>query len=78
MTTEKSLLFNPHTHDPTHFDDETRRPLRATIDWFKHRGKGRLLEDSAEFAAKERLFAKLGTQAREANTGPTSTPPTWC
>jgi acyl-CoA dehydrogenase len=75
----ESPLFNPHTYDPTHFDDETRRLLRATIDWFEHRGKERLLEDYRacvwyadflEFAAKERLFAKMGTQTREANGDP--------
>jgi hypothetical protein len=25
-------LFNPHTYNPSRFDDETRRLLRATID----------------------------------------------
>ena len=44
-----SLLFNPHTYDPRHFDDETRRLLRATIDWFEDRGKERLLEDLLAF-----------------------------
>ena len=34
----KSLLFNPHTYDPSHFDDATSL-LKATIDWFEHRGK---------------------------------------
>lgn len=72
----ESLLFNPHTYDPSHFDDATRRLLRATIDWFEHRGKEKLLEnyrecvwyaDFLEFVAKERLFAKMGTPAREAN-----------
>jgi len=71
-----SLLFNPRTYDPSHFDDETRRLLRATIDWFEHRGKERLLADYRdgvwyadflEFIAKERLFAKMCTPAREAN-----------
>jgi alkylation response protein AidB-like acyl-CoA dehydrogenase len=71
-----SLVFNPHTYDPSHFDDETRRLLRATIDWFEHRGKERLLRDYGdcvwyatflEFVAKERVFAKMGTPAREAN-----------
>ena len=71
-----SLLFNPHTYDPSHFDDETRRLLRATIAWFEHRGKKRLLEDYRdcvwyadflEFVAKERLFAKMGTPAPEAD-----------
>ena len=71
-----ALLFNPHTYDPSHFDDATRSLLRATIDWFEHRGKETLLRnysecvwyaDFLEFVAKEHLFAKLGTQAREAN-----------
>jgi alkylation response protein AidB-like acyl-CoA dehydrogenase len=75
----ESLLLNPHTYEASHFDDETRRLLRATIDWFEHRGKERLLEDYRgcvwyadflEFAAKERLFAEMGTQAREANGDP--------
>jgi len=38
----ESLLFNPHTYDPSHFDDVTRRLLRATIDWFEYRGKEKL------------------------------------
>ncbi len=72
----ESLLFNPHTYDPSHFDDATRRMLRATIDWFERRGKETLLKsyrecvwyaDFLEFVAKERLFAKMGTPAREAN-----------
>ena len=71
-----SLLFNPNTYDPSHFDEETRRLLRATIDWFEHRGKQRLLEDYREsvwyadfleFVATERLFARMGTPAREAD-----------
>ncbi len=74
-----SLLFNPHTYDPANFDEPTRRLLRATIDWFEHRGKEKLLEDYCgcvwytdflEFVAKRGLFAKLGTQAREANGDP--------
>ena len=72
----ESLLFNPHTYDPSHFDDATRGLLRATIDWFEHRGKETLVRnyrecvwyaDFLELVAKERLFAKMGTQAREAN-----------
>jgi alkylation response protein AidB-like acyl-CoA dehydrogenase len=75
----ESLLFNPHTYDPSHFDDFTRRLLRVTIDWFEHRGKETLLQnyrecvwyaDFLEFVAKENLFAKMGTQAREANGDP--------
>jgi acyl-CoA dehydrogenase len=75
----ESLLFNPHTYDPAHFDDVTRRLLRATIDWFEHRGRERLLADYREcawyadfleFAAKERLFATMSTPAREASGAP--------
>lgn len=66
------LLFNPRTYDPTHFDAETRRLLRATVDWFEDRGKRRLIEDYRTrawlgdflaFAAKERLFATFLTPA---------------
>ncbi|MFF1465502.1 acyl-CoA dehydrogenase family protein [Streptomyces sp. NPDC058330] len=66
------LLFNPRTYDPAHFDPETRRLLRATVDWFEDRGKRRLIEDYRsrawlgeflDFAAKERLFATFLTPA---------------
>jgi alkylation response protein AidB-like acyl-CoA dehydrogenase len=69
------LLFNPHTYDPAHFDPETRRLLRATVDWFEDRGKRRLIEDYRSrawlgdflaFAAKERLFATFLTPASAA------------
>ena len=39
----KDLLLNPHTYDPAHFDPETRRLLRATVDWFETRGKKALI-----------------------------------
>ncbi|MFF5897881.1 acyl-CoA dehydrogenase family protein [Streptomyces argenteolus] len=66
------LLFNPSTYDPAHFDPETRRLLRATVDWFEERGKRRLVEDYRsrawlgdflDFAAKESLFATFLTPA---------------
>ncbi|MHC3458301.1 acyl-CoA dehydrogenase family protein [Streptomyces flavovirens] len=69
------LLFNPRTYDPAHFDPETRRLLRATVDWFEDRGKRRLIEDYRsrawlgeflDFAAKERLFATFLTPAAAA------------
>ncbi|QEU96784.1 acyl-CoA dehydrogenase family protein [Streptomyces kanamyceticus] len=72
------LLFNPHTYDPTHFDPETRRLLRATVDWFEARGKRRLIEDYRsrawladflEFSAKEGLFATFLTPAAAAEEG---------
>jgi acyl-CoA dehydrogenase len=70
------LLFNPNTYDPSNFDAETRRLLRATIDWFEQRGKAKLLEDYhgkvfyadfLDFAAKERLFATFFTPAADAD-----------
>ncbi|MGC7095655.1 acyl-CoA dehydrogenase [Amycolatopsis lurida] len=71
-----SLLFNPRTYDPAHFDGETRRILRATIDWFESRGKTALMTDYhaqtwyaefLEFVAKERVFATLLTPSGEAD-----------
>ncbi|BBH67522.1 acyl-CoA dehydrogenase [Actinoplanes sp. OR16] len=68
------MLLNPHTYDPAHFDPETRRLLRATIDFFEERGKGRLLQahidrewyaDFLDFAAKEGLFAQFLTPAAD-------------
>ncbi|MEV8033387.1 acyl-CoA dehydrogenase [Streptomyces sp. NPDC086182] len=70
-----SLLFNPRTYDPAHFDPETRRLLRATVDWFETRGKRALLSDYIdrtwyadflEFAAKEGLFATFLTPSADA------------
>ncbi|MFJ6837049.1 acyl-CoA dehydrogenase [Streptomyces sp. NPDC091209] len=70
-----SLLFNPRTYDPAHFDPETRRLLRATVDWFEARGKKALLRDYIdrawyadflEFAAKEGLFATFLTPSADA------------
>ena len=71
----KDLLFNPRTYDPAHFDPETRRLLRATVDWFETRGKKALISsyidrvwyaDFLEFAAKEGLFATFLTPAADA------------
>ncbi|MFC8226071.1 acyl-CoA dehydrogenase family protein [Streptomyces sp. NPDC057287] len=70
-----TLLFNPRTYDPSHFDPETRRLLRATVDWFEARGKRRLVEDYRsrawlgdflDFASKEGLFATFLTPASAA------------
>ncbi|BCL24561.1 acyl-CoA dehydrogenase family protein [Streptomyces tuirus] len=69
------LLFNPRTYDPAHFDPETRRLLRATVDWFEQRGKRQLIEDYRtrawlgdflSFAAKEGLFATFLTPSSSA------------
>ncbi|MEV4788658.1 acyl-CoA dehydrogenase family protein [Streptomyces tuirus] len=72
------LLFNPRTYDPAHFDPETRRLLRATVDWFEQRGKRQLIEDYRtrawlgdflSFAAKEGLFATFLTPSSSAGEG---------
>jgi len=74
-----SLLFNPHTYDPAHLDTETRRLLRATIDFFENRGKKALIEsyiervwyaDFLDFAAKEGLFATFLTPAADGGDDP--------
>jgi acyl-CoA dehydrogenase len=79
MTGPADLLLNPRSYDPAHFDPQTRRLLRATIDWFEQRGKTRLLEDYAahawysdflDFAAKERLFATFLTPTPDGNGDP--------
>ncbi|MGX1885839.1 acyl-CoA dehydrogenase family protein [Streptomyces sp. NPDC055287] len=73
------LLFNPRSYDPVHFDSETRRLLRATVDWFEDRGKRRLIEDYRSrawladflaFSAKEGLFATFLTPASAAEGQP--------
>ncbi len=74
-----SLLFNPHDYDPAHWDAETRRLLRATIDFFENRGKKALIDsynnsvwygDFLDFAAKEGLFAAFLTPAADGGDDP--------
>ncbi|MBB4685649.1 acyl-CoA dehydrogenase [Amycolatopsis jiangsuensis] len=74
-----SLLLNPHAYDPQRFDQETRRLLRATIDWFEARGKRKLTEDYhdrvfyadfLEFAGREGLFATFLTPAPDSAGNP--------
>ncbi len=64
------LLLNPNTFDPPQLDPESRRQLRALIDWFEERGKIRLLRDDLEaswvsdfldFVKQERMFATFLT-----------------
>ncbi len=73
------MLLNPREYDPAHFDAETRRLLRATIDWFEQRGKAKLTEDYhartfyadfLEFAGKEGLFSTFLTPAANAGGHP--------
>ncbi|GAB09735.1 putative acyl-CoA dehydrogenase [Gordonia araii NBRC 100433] len=72
MTDAEPLLFNPHTYDPQHFDEPTRRLLRATIDWFEGQGKGKIVAeelsaawpgDFVDFVKREKLFATFLTPA---------------
>ncbi|MEV3903287.1 acyl-CoA dehydrogenase family protein [Mycobacterium sp. NPDC050551] len=67
---KSGLLLDPNAYDPQHFDAETRRLLRALIDWFETRGKTRLLDDDLQaawvsdfldFIKRERLFATFLT-----------------
>lgn len=73
------LLLNPRDYDPAVFDPNTRRLLRATIDWFESRGKRRLLQDDLhavwprdflDFVGREKLFATFLTPAAEARGDP--------
>lgn len=79
MTQTDGLLFNPHTYDPQQFDTETRRLLRATIDFFEDLGKKRILDDDLsahwpadfiEFVRRERLFATFLTPSEFADGDP--------
>lgn len=77
--TGSALLFNPGTADFAEFDEETRRQLRAVIDWFEARGKTQLLRDDLDatwvadfldFVKKERLFSTFLTPSAYANGDP--------
>ena len=79
MTQTDGLLFDPNTYDPQQFDDETRRLLRATIDWFEGQGKKRILDDDlaaqwpadfVEFVKREKLFATFLTPSEYADGDP--------
>ncbi|GAA4600980.1 alkylation response protein AidB-like acyl-CoA dehydrogenase [Actinoplanes octamycinicus] len=68
------MLFNPNTSDFDQFDPETRRLLRATVDFFEERGKKALIEryinrswydDFLAFSAKEGLFATFLTPSSD-------------
>ena len=73
------LLFDPNTYDPQQFDPETRRLLRATVDFFEGQGKKRLLDadlaaawpaEFVEFVKRERLFATFLTPSEFAGGDP--------
>ncbi|MGW6930682.1 acyl-CoA dehydrogenase family protein [Lentzea sp. NPDC054927] len=71
-TKEAPVLLDPNHYDPAHLDDETRRLLRATVDWFEARGKRQLIADAQDkvwytefldFVKQEKLFATFCTPA---------------
>lgn len=79
MPNSRGLLLNPNSFDPEQFDPETRRQLRALIDWFEDRGKVRLLQDDLdatwvadflEFIKRERVFATFLTPSEFADGDP--------
>ncbi|MFI6097818.1 acyl-CoA dehydrogenase family protein [Lentzea sp. NPDC051213] len=64
------MLLDPNRYDPAHLDPETRRLLKATIDWFENRGKRQLIADAQDkvwyaefldFVKQEKLFATFCT-----------------
>ena len=66
------LFLNPRTYDPSQFDAETARLLRATIDYFEGVGKTELLRrdhdaewvtDYLDFVKREKLFSTFLTRA---------------
>jgi acyl-CoA dehydrogenase len=70
------VLFNPRTYDGAGLDEESRRLMLATIEFFESRGKetlkqhdreGRWYSDFLEFVERERVFATLLTPAAEAD-----------
>ncbi len=79
MPNARGLLLNPNDFDPQQFDPETRRQLRALIEWFEDRGKMRLLQDDLaatwvtdflEFIKREKVFATFLTPSEFADGDP--------
>ncbi|SCF01370.1 Acyl-CoA dehydrogenase [Micromonospora matsumotoense] len=74
-----NLLLDPHRYDPDHLDEESRRLLRATVDFFEQRGKKALVDsyndhtwyaDFLDFVAKQGLFAAFCTPAADGGGDP--------
>jgi acyl-CoA dehydrogenase len=77
--TATTVLFNPRTYDPAHLDEESRRIMLATIEFFESRGKRVLKEhdrervwyaDYLDFVGREKVFATLLTPAADAGGDP--------
>ena len=63
------VLFNPRTYDGAGLDPETRRLMRATVDWFEERGKRGLKEDDRGPRLARRLPR---VRARKGSSRPSS------
>lgn len=79
MASSDGLLFNPNSYHPAQFDPETRRLLRAVIDWFEGRGKSQLLADDLDavwvsdfldFIKEQRIFATFLTPSEFGGADP--------
>ena len=78
MSRTHHAATDPNTYDPQQFDAETRRLLRATVDWFEGQFKKRLLTTtggavarrSVEFVKREKLFTTLLTPSEFADGNP--------
>ena len=66
------MLFNPSTYDPTHLDPESRRALRALVEFFESKGKtaaegrvppGHVVHDFLDLVRRGGLFSRCGTPA---------------
>jgi acyl-CoA dehydrogenase len=66
------MIFNPHTYDPSAYDPETQRQLKALIAFFENKGLAEMkdefhnrtwYQDFLDFNAKEGILATFGTPA---------------
>jgi hypothetical protein len=66
------MIFNPHTYDPSAYDPETQRQLKALIQFFEDKGLAEMkqefhdrtwYQDFLDFNAKEGILAAFGTPA---------------
>ena len=64
------MIFNPQTHDPSAYDPETQRQLKALIEFFENKGLAEMkdefhqrtwYQDFLDFNAKEGILATFGT-----------------
>ena len=66
------MIFNPHTYDPSAYDPETQRQLKALIRFFEDKGLAEMkaefhdrawYQDFLDFNAEQGLLATFGTPA---------------